>query len=278
MNKRAIWAIARKDIASIFANSQVWLPMVIVPLIFTVILPAGLCLGLTYFPLGSEAKIQDTLNWVTRAAGTGAIGAAVAAYPAVAQKVVYLAINYLFAPLFLVIPIMTAGTVASDSFAGEKERGTLETLLFSPASLLSLFAGKVLASFLPSMLLSLVSFLLFGLTANLAGFKLMGGLFFPQLNWLPLMLLVIPGVSLLNTLLTVFVSARVSSFQAAYQMSGMLVLPVILLIFGQVSGFLLLQTWVIAVIGAVLAVLDWFLLRRLSRSLDRGYLFESQIR
>lgn len=278
MNRRAVWVIARKDIASIFANSQVWLPMMVIPLLFAVIFPAGICLAMTYLPLGSEAKVQETLGWIHRVAGTGAVGAAVAAYGQVNQKFVYLAMNYLFAPFFLLIPLMAASTISSDSFAGEKERGTLETLLFSPASLISLFAGKVLASFLPAMLLSLVSFLLFGLTANLAGFKLMGGVFFPQLNWLPLMVLVIPAISLFATLLTVFISARVSSFQAAYQISGMLVLPVILLLLGQVTGFLLLKTWVITLVGLVLAALDWFLLRRLARAMDRGRLFESQVR
>ena len=46
----------------------------------------------------------------------------------------------------------------------------------------------------------------------------------------PLMLLVIPMVSLLAVFLTVFISARVATFQAAYQMGGLLVLPALLLL------------------------------------------------
>ena len=39
MNRRAIIAIARKDIKSITANIQVWLPMFMIPIFFSVLLP-----------------------------------------------------------------------------------------------------------------------------------------------------------------------------------------------------------------------------------------------
>jgi ABC-2 type transport system permease protein len=270
MNKQAMWAIAKKDMSTIGANFQVWLPMLILPVIFGLVLPLILTLAMTYGDMsGSDA--QQILQWVGRfpmPAGLTSVNA----------QAVYLAANYMLAPFFLIIPLMTSSVITADSFAGEKERGTLETLLFAPVDLMSLFTGKVLAAFLPSIGLSLATFVMSAIAVNAAGWKLFGAIFFPTLNWLPLMLLVIPLISLLTILLNVFISARVASFQAAYQMGGVLVIPVILLVLGQVSGFLMLGTAVLLILGAVLALADVLLLQLLLKKLNRATLFESQIR
>jgi ABC-type Na+ efflux pump permease subunit len=272
MNKQAMWAIAKKDMATIGANLQVWLPMLIIPVMFGLVLPIVITLTMSYGDMsGSNAK--QMLQMVSRFPMPGNL----AAGPMNAQFV-YLAANYMLAPFFLIIPLMTSSVITADSFAGEKERGTLETLLFAPVDLMSLFAGKVLAAFLPSMGLSLGTFLLCTVAVNATGWKLFGGLFFPTLNWLPLMLLVIPLISLLTILINVFISARVATFQAAYQMGGVLVLPVILLVLGQVSGFLMLGTAVMLILGAVLALVDVLLLQLMLKQLNRTTLFESQIR
>ena len=76
------------------------------------------------------------------------------------QQFVYIFINYLLPSLFLLVPIITASTVAANSFVGEKERRTLESLLFSPVSIKTLFVSKVVASFIPSFLVSIISFIL----------------------------------------------------------------------------------------------------------------------
>lgn len=44
--------------------------------------------------------------------------------------------------LFVVFPVTLAAAVAADSFAGEQERGTLETLLASPLAESDIFIGK----------------------------------------------------------------------------------------------------------------------------------------
>ena len=39
---------------------------------------------------------------------------------------------YMFAPFFLIIPLMVSSILAADSIVGEKERNTLEGLLYTP--------------------------------------------------------------------------------------------------------------------------------------------------
>jgi len=273
MNKQAIWAIARKDMRAIFANLQVWLPMAIVPLLLGVVMPSVIVGIAARVPMDQAGDFQKMAQWVGKIPLPGLAGDA-----AIEQRVVFLIANYTLAAFFLMIPLMTASVVSADSFAGEKERGTMETLLFAPVDLLSLFTGKVLAAFIPAVGLPLGTFALCGVAVNIAGWNQFGHIFFPQWNWLPLMLLVIPMVSLATIFITVFVSARVATFQAAYQMGGVLVLPVLLIVGGQVSGILMLGTLLTTATGVVLLVVNVLMLRAIMARLDRGRLFEGQIR
>ncbi|MDI3317606.1 MAG: ABC transporter permease subunit [Bacillota bacterium] len=277
VNSRAIRAIAVKDMKAVFANIQVWLPMLILPLVLGVVLPAGLLLALRLYGAGSIHNLGSLLAVLDRVPPSE-LTRALGSLPSVSQRLAYLMVNYVFAPFFLLIPLMTSSVISADSFAGEKERGTLESLLLAPVDLTSLLLGKVLAAFLPSMGLSLVTFVLYGLATSVAGWPLFGRPFFPQPNWVPLMLLVIPTLSLGTILLNVFISARVSSFQAAYQLGGVIVLPVMALLFGQLAGALLLDTAVLVGMGAVLALLDFLVMQQILRRLDRSRLFESQVR
>lgn len=278
MNKRAVYAIAKKDLKAITANLQVWLPMLIVPILLGIVLPTVMVIAIRAMgdnPGGSDLNM--ILSWLEKLPA-GALKARLDAFPTLAHRLVYMAANYMLAPFFLLIPLMTASVISADSFAGEKERGTLETMLFAPVDMLSLFVGKILASFIPAVGLSLATLLLCALSVNLAAWPLFHGLFFPQANWLPLMLLVLPMVSLLAVLVNVFVSAKVSTFQAAYQMGGAIVLPFLLLMAGQATGLVMLDSLFVVVAGLVLALINFLLLQQVLRRLDRNLLFASQVK
>ncbi|MFZ5814191.1 MAG: ABC transporter permease subunit [Bacillota bacterium] len=277
MNRVAIRAIARKDIRAITANLQVWLPMLILPVVLGIILPSALVLALRFGAEQQGGDMQAILSWLERLP-EGPLRAKLEGFPSLTHRLVYLTANYMLAPFFLLIPLMTASVISADSFAGEKERGTLESLLFAPVDMRSLFVGKVLAALLPAVGLSLATFLLCALSVNLLAWPLFGGIFFPHLNWAPLLLVVIPAVSLLAVLVNVFISARVQSFQAAYQMGGVVVIPVVLLVAGQVGGLVLIDTAVVLAIGLAMALLDLLLLKQVLRRLDRNLLFASQVR
>jgi hypothetical protein len=70
----------------------------------------------------------------------------------------------------------------------------------------------------------------------------------------------------------VFVSARAQGFQDAYQIGGMVVLPVLLLVFGQISGVMYFSLGVVLLVGLVIWLLDLVLLRFASKSFRRGEL------
>ncbi len=274
MRVRTVRAIALKDVAAIRGNIQVWLPMIIVPLMLGVLMPGGLLAALLYLDAEDLSEMQQVLERLPE----GLLPAGLASLADPEQMFAFFIANYLLAAFFLLIPIMAVSTVTADSFAGEKERGTLEGLLFSPASLLELFVGKSLAAFLVGMGLTLGTFALTLVSVNAVGWASFGRAFFPTVNWLPLLGLVIPLLSTGVILTNVFISARVMTFQAAYQFGGVMVLPVLGLVVGQFTGIMLLSVGVIIGIAAALLVVDALLLLILVRALDRPQLFESQVR
>ena len=69
-----------------------------------------------------------------------------------------LVLNKIMPAFFLLIPVMASSVMAANSFVGEKEKHTLETLLYSPLSLKQLFQSQMLAGFSVGMLVSYISF------------------------------------------------------------------------------------------------------------------------
>ncbi|MBT2286306.1 ABC transporter permease subunit [Paenibacillus polymyxa] len=275
-NRQAISALVRKDIRSVTASVQLWLPMLIVPLIIGIIMPSALLWAASRMELRSLGNISFLLESLDALTHGGQIPQ-LASMPTDNHRIVYYLAMYMFAPLFLIIPVMASSILTANSFAGEKERKTLEGLLFTPISMDTLFKGKVLAALIPSLLLSWVTFLIYGIIANILMYPLFGTLMFPNLNWIILVVWVVPACSLVVILLNVLISAKVRGFQEAYQLGGLIVLPLIALVAGQASGMLLIGPWMLLMIGAVLMLISVVLLRFVTLWNSRQQLAESQI-
>jgi ABC-2 type transport system permease protein len=252
VNIHNAWLVFKKDWMEIKRNWQVLAPIVIVPLIFAVVLPVVL-IGV------STARSEDM--------GTGDFSSLIPYLPmdiqaqladmTPNQTVIYIMALYFFAPLFLIIPIMASSVIGSDSFAGEKERKTIEALLATPISDSELLLGKILVSFIPAMLITLIAFGIYSVIIDAVTYGLFNGmLLLPNINFLILILGVAPILALCSVGLTVIISAKVKGFKEAQQISVVLLLPVLGLVFGQISGLLVLGPLVLAALIGILAMVD----------------------
>ena len=260
MTGRAVWTIAAKDLRESSATSQVLAPVVIVPFVFVAIYPVGLLLALRSM---SPADAQELIAKIPASAFPGA------AELTVQGQAAYIATVYLFAGFFLIIPTMVATVLAANSFAGEKERHTLEGVLYTPVSDTELVLGKILGAVLPAVVVSWVCFAVYAVLVNILGNPLIGHFYFPTLNWWVMMLLVAPAVSVFVTACVVWVSARVSSYQSANSIAGFAVLPLILLVVGQATGVMLLGPTLFAILGLILTILDILMMRWIIATFDR---------
>lgn len=273
MNKRAMWAIIRKDLKVVLQSKAVLIPLIMVPLILLVILPGvgGLLLAnadvdsemITEFRSETGAffdNLPDSLNQKLEQ------------YDNEIQRITYVMFNMFFPALYLLLPIMAANVIAADSFAGEKERKTLEALLYAPTTDRELYLAKIIGPWVAGIAIGWLGYLAFVLMLTATTLSFMGDIFIVDATWLLLILWVVPAAAGLGLGAMVLVSSRVSTFQEAYQLGGMVVLPVILLLFGQLGGVVYFSPLVVLIVGAVLWVFTLALIGYGAGSFKRGEL------
>jgi ABC-2 type transport system permease protein len=159
-----------------------------------------------------------------------------------------------FGTLFLLMPLLIPTSIAAYSIVGEKTRRTLEPLLATPLRTWELLVGKCLAALLPAM----------GITWLCAGAYIAGTaavavtprVFMAIVSpaWLLVLLLCAPLLGLIAVGATVFVSSRVNDPRSAQQLSGVVVVPLLAVFFGQLSGVLVLRPALALGAAAVLAL------------------------
>ncbi|HEX9994603.1 MAG TPA: ABC transporter permease subunit [Acidimicrobiales bacterium] len=239
---RVVRAVVVKDLTAVRRSKAVVIPMVLVPLLLLVVLPLGIGLAAR----GQEAPgVSDFLDSIP-----GDLAAPILRLPAREQLLV-LVNGYLLAPLFLIVPMMVSAVLAADTFAGEKERRTLESLLHLPVADRDLFLAKLLGAFVPAVVVSWAGFVCFAVVANGVAWPVMHRVFVPTRLWLVMIFWVAPAVAALGLGVMVRVSARARTAQEANQLGGAVILPLIFLAVGQATGLLLVDLPVAVAIGAL---------------------------
>jgi ABC-2 type transport system permease protein len=156
------------------------------------------------------------------------------------------------------LPFMMVGTTMADSFAGERERHTLETLLASRLSDRAILFGKILAGILYGAAITFLCMLVSLVTVNLVDGQ--GGLLlYPIPIALGLVILVLL-VSTLASVLGVLVSLRAASVRQALQTftiaNAVLLIPVLVIsllhpaLLATITPFILKTSFISLAIGA----------------------------
>ena len=200
--------IIKKDLRSLIFNKRLFPVLLIVPFMFTVVLPTIFILS-THFAPEEFGDLKKLLNLLPLSAQSDNMQ----------LLMIGLLLNHILPVFFIMIPVMAATIMAASSFVGEKERRTLETLLYCPLTLKQIFQSKILASFLLSMLVSFGSFLIMILVVEIEILLTTGSLLLPNSNWLVTMLLVSPAVSLMAVTLIVKSSAAIHFYDSSHIIS-----------------------------------------------------------
>lgn len=250
-------AIIKKDIRSITSNKRLFSALLIVPLVFTVVLPTIFILVFHFAPddISDFQKMLDMLPLDQQS-------------DTVSRTMIALILNSIMPVFFAIIPIMAASVMAASSFVGEKEKRTLETLLYCPLPLKKIFQSKVLASFILSMIVSFTSFIIMLVVVETEIMLTTGSMLLPDISWLVMMLVVSPAVSLLSITLIVNGSAKAQTMEESQQRAVFLILPLFLLIIGQFTGVILINAWLLLITGVVIALFALLSMRNSTRKFN----------
>ena len=170
-----------------------------------------------------------------------------------------------FLLLFLVAPIVGAVSLAAYSVVGEKQGRTLEPLLTTPITAAELLVAKVLASFLPSLVVEAAGLAAYIMLVAILGAEGVVDALLSTRSFVMVGLLG-PLASLAALQTTIAISSRVNDPRSAQQIAVLLVLPLVVLLVGQVAGAFILTTPMLLLIAAGFAAL-WLVLIFVSASL-----------
>ncbi|TFG64637.1 MAG: ABC transporter permease [Spirochaetales bacterium] len=262
MNRRRIAAVVRKDLRELKSTKMALLPVILVPVILCIVLP---CVLVIVF-LKVDTSVLNGIEMLEKLFSFYVIPLTFSDLP---SKLLYVFFNYSFMPFFMIIPLMLSSVIAANAVVGEKERKTLETLLYTPITNRELLAAKLLSSFLPAVVISIISFAGFFLFTNLVFGLFRGMLLVRAWIWLPGILLVSPSVSALGLSLTLLVSIKAKTYMEAQQTSGIIVLPFVALIYAQIAGAVVLKPWYLPVFALALFVVSYIIISRIGPKFSR---------
>lgn len=242
-------ALIRKDFTEIWSQKLVRNSLLMLPIIMSVGMPLLFLLLAVFAPLREldVGAFQSLLG-----ADMEKVGAR--------GQMFHVFTNFVCPMLFVMIPLMSATVSAACTFVGEKERGTIETLLLSPLSVRKLFQAKVAGCALLAGMITGISFVAF-FVITVVGDILTGAPFFFNLNWFILVFLLSPALNVLGVVFMVMVSGRSKTTTEAMQVSGYIVFPILLLFVGQITGLFILEWWMLLA-AAVIAAIDLLLFNR----------------
>lgn len=241
-------AVMKKDFGEVWNTKMARSTLIIVPIIMVVFLPIMYLIMIFFVPAEQMNGVDKMLQLLPAEAKSFTLQ----------QSMFYIMTNLVSPMFFLMIPLMSSTVTAACSFVGEKERSTIQTLLLTPMSLKSIFKAKVLSCVSISAISTAISFLLFTIVISVGNIMLKMP-FFLNWNWLVLVLLLAPAVTVFGVIFMVLISGRSKSYMESIQTSGYIVLPVILLFVGQFTGIFQLSALIFLVVSVGVIILDFIL-------------------
>ncbi len=161
-----------------------------------------------------------------------------------------------FMIMFMMIPLFIPVNIAAYSIVGEKTTRSLEPLLATPISTAELLAGKNLASVIPAILATWAGFGIFAIGSWIitGGGALASALLDPM--WLLAIFLAGPLMAVLSVNFSIMVSSRVNDPRVAEQVSAVVILPIVAVFLGQISGLFILNSTLIWILCLALVFID----------------------
>ncbi|NLJ30609.1 MAG: ABC transporter permease [Clostridiales bacterium] len=248
-------AIVKKDFSEVWDTRMARNTLIAVPALLAIVLPVMYLVMIYFLPPGQLNGMDQMMRLFPEELKSFSVR----------QSMFYLLTNLICPMFFLMIPLMNSTVSAACSFVGEKERGTIETLLLTPLSVKQIFKAKVVGCVLLSALSTAASFVIFAVVIS-AGDILLKMPFFMNWNWVVLVFLLAPALTVLGVIFMVMVSGKSKSYMESIQTSGYIVLPIVLLFVGQFAGLFQLNAPVLLAFSAGLFALDALLLRLAAHS------------
>jgi len=259
---KRVTTIIRKEWAQVFKNRLVLSTVIFMPLLFTAI---PLVMLFTMNSTDTSGLSNDLPAQYSKFCPEGLSGSECFQVYTVNQ----------FMLLFMMTPLMIPVNIAAYSIVGEKTTRSLEPLLATPITTTELLMGKNLAAAIPAVLATWIGFLIYVLGAWIIvqSQAVVSALLDPM--WWLAVLVAGPLLALLSVNFALMVSSRVNEPRVAEQLSAVVILPLLALFIGQLSGLFLINRQLVLIFTAVLLVIDLLVISLAARVFQRETILTS---
>ena len=239
-----IKTIIQKEWAEVFKNRMVLFSIIFMPLLFAVI--PLIMLGTFNQTGGAEDLSGEMPAQFTNMCPEGLSGGECFQVYMVSQ----------FTLLFMMLPLIIPINIAAYSIVGEKTTRSLEPLLATPITTAELLIGKTLAAVIPAVGATLGGFLIYAVGALILADNPQVARSLLDPMWLLAVLWVGPLLAILSVNFAILVSSRVNDPRVAEQLSAVVIVPLLAVFFGQISGLFLVDSRFILITGLGLLIID----------------------
>ena len=238
-----IRTIIDKEWSEVFKHRMVLITITLLPVIFTILPLVSL-----YFTRPSGSLGGDMTDMPAQFSQVcGSMGS---------QDCIQVYLVNQFLLLYMIMPLMIPITIAAYSIVGEKTTRSLEPLLATPITTMELLIGKILAAVIPAILATWGCFAIFLLLMPAAGASLAVQKYILGPTWLIAVAAIGPLMAVMAVIFAVIVSSRVNDPRVAEQISAILIVPIMVVFFGQIAGFILINLQLVLISIVVLVLVD----------------------
>ncbi len=259
-NYLRVKTIITKEWAEIFKNRAVLFTIILMPLLFT-LLPLGMLFFFGSNPNMAGGDSADIPAQFATACGN---------LPGMDCMQIFLINEFML--MYMIMPIAIPIAIAAYSIVGEKTTHSLEPLLATPTTTEELLAGKGLSAVIPAVAATWGCFLLFILVSPLTGISEAVHAYIMGPTWMGAIFLLGPLMAIMAVNFAIFVSSRAADPRVAEQISAVLILPVMMVLFGQIAGLVVLDIKLVLISAAVLLLADVGLIWLAARLFRREYI------
>ena len=241
-------ALLRKELLDERQNPALFVPSLIVAVV-AILLPVFVAIIIPYATgerLSDSSDFEVALDMFRAQPGTQALDpeAAIQAY-----------LFQFFAVMLVLIPVTSSMSLAAYSVVGEKQARTLEPLLVTPITTFELLGAKVLGAFIPSIALTVMSYVVYVLIALVLARPGVAGILLGA-RATAIVFVLGPLAALAALQMAVSVSSRVNDARTAQQIGVLVILPIPGLLVGQLFGAITLTVPVIVLMAIGLLVIN----------------------
>lgn len=246
--------LIRKDINLFWKSRYIRTFMFLIPVIFALFLPVFFLVAICLSPdIGYDLLIDMLPMEYTDYT--------------VQQALFYVFIKSVCPMLYLLVVCLMSSVGTLCEFVGERENGTMETLVRVPIPAKKIFKCKCAANITNAVLISYTSFLALSIVISLGNIILSVPFFF-DMTWAVIILFLTPALILFSQLMLFRITLKEKTYLDAFCACGYIIIPFLALFMGQFAGIYTVSAFFLLLISLILIFTDIIMTKRIIKKLS----------